>query len=106
MTDAHFLETLVLEIASKPIHSTLARSQAEHAGSLPSHFCLRLRQRVHDEIARATLYWVAGSGKEELVTAGDPFDVLPDRGFDRGAGWEKVPPVADEDEVLGGYGEK
>lgn len=47
---------LVLLIASNPIHSTLARSQAVHAGSLPSHFCLRCRQRVQLEMARATLY--------------------------------------------------
>jgi hypothetical protein len=54
----HFLDTFVLEMASNPIHSTFARSHAEHAGSFPSHFCLRLRHRVHDEIARATLYCV------------------------------------------------
>lgn len=54
----HFRDTFVLLMASKPMHSTFARSQAEHAGSLPSHFCFRERQRVHDEMARATLYWV------------------------------------------------
>lgn len=54
----HFRETLVLLIASKPMHSTFARSHAEQAGSLPSHFCFRERHRVHDEMARATLYCV------------------------------------------------
>ena len=58
---ADFLEILVLLIASKPIHSTFALSQALQAGSFPSHFCFLDRHRVHDDMARATLYCVLGS---------------------------------------------
>lgn len=88
-------------IASKPIHSTFARSHAEHAGSLPSHFCFRERQRVHDEIARATLYcgWsAAGSGDD--WPDGDGFDSELDL-REGGLGAEKV-----GTEVAWGYGEK
>jgi hypothetical protein len=55
----HFLEMLVLLIASKPIHSTFALSQALHAGSFPSHFCFLDRHLVQELIALATLYWVS-----------------------------------------------
>jgi hypothetical protein len=43
-------------MASNPMHSTLARSQALHAGNFPSHFCFLDRQRVQLLIALATLY--------------------------------------------------
>jgi hypothetical protein len=79
------------------MHSTLALSHAEQAGNLPSHFCLRLRQRVHDEMARATLY-CGCSGRGDAAWEGDGFERPPLVG---GAGCEKVDP-----DDVGGYGAK
>ena len=59
-TRTHFLEILVLLIASNPIHSTLALSQAVQAGSFPSHFCFLCLHLVQLEIALATLYCCSG----------------------------------------------
>ena len=55
----------VLLIASNPIHSTFALSQALQAGSLPSHFCFLLLHLVQELIALATLYCVPSSTVEE-----------------------------------------
>ena len=54
--ETYFLDTFVLLMASNPMHSTFALSHALHAGNLPSHFCFLDRHRVHEEMARATLY--------------------------------------------------
>ena len=69
-TWTHFLDILVLLIASKPIHSTLALSQAVQAGSFPSHFCFLCLHLVQLEIALATLYCCSGfSAAAELAEA-------------------------------------
>lgn len=47
---------LVLLMASNPMHSTLALSQAVQAGNFPSHFCFLCLHLVQLDIALATLY--------------------------------------------------
>ena len=69
----HFLEMFVLLIASKPIHSTFARSHALHAGNFPSHFCFLLLHRVQELMALATLYCVSSFA---VAFAGCDEDVL------------------------------
>jgi hypothetical protein len=86
-TLTHFRETLVLLIASKPIHSTFALSQALQAGSFPSHFCFLLLHLVQLEMALATLYCVESSGPGVGVSLVD----VREGGFGRGgAGGAKV----------------
>jgi hypothetical protein len=88
-TPTHFRETLVLLIASKPIHSTFALSQALQAGSFPSHFCFLLLHRVQLEMALATLYCVGSSGPG--VGVGVSLVDVREGGFGRGgAGGAKV----------------
>jgi len=65
----YFLEMFVLLIASNPIHSTLALSQAVQAGNFPSHFCFLCLHLVQDEMARATLYCCSGFSPFPLLAA-------------------------------------
>jgi hypothetical protein len=82
-TPTHFRETLVLLIASKPIHSTFALSQALQAGSF------LLLHRVQLEMALATLYCVGSSGPG--VGVGVSLVDVREGGFGRGgAGGAKV----------------
>lgn len=72
------------------MHSTLARSHAEHAGNLPSHFCLRDLHLVQEEMALATLYvgcW-SFNGVEGMTGDGRELELELERGGGGGPGCE------------------